>query len=87
MLPVIGITPLWDEKLSSLWMLPGYADGITACGGLPVILPLTSDKRLVNRLFSMCDAILLTVAASLRAAAAPRHGNLPPARRSGQPAA
>lgn len=60
MLPVIGITPLWDEKLSSLWMLPGYADGITACGGLPVILPLTSDKRLVNRLFSMCDAILLT---------------------------
>ena len=60
MLPVIGITPLWDEKLSSLWMLPGYADGITACGGLPVILPLTSDKRLVNRFFSMCDAILLT---------------------------
>ena len=39
MLPVIGITPLWDEKLSSLWMLPGYADGLTACGGLPVILP------------------------------------------------
>ncbi|MDU3372135.1 MAG: gamma-glutamyl-gamma-aminobutyrate hydrolase family protein, partial [Bifidobacterium breve] len=22
--PLIGVVPLWDDKLNSLWMLPGY---------------------------------------------------------------
>lgn len=28
MKPVIGVMPLVDEKKDSLWMLPGYMDGI-----------------------------------------------------------
>lgn len=26
--PLIGVVPLWDDTLNSLWMLPGYFDGI-----------------------------------------------------------
>ena len=39
MKPIIGITPLWDEEKESLWMLPGYTDGITQAGGIPFIFP------------------------------------------------
>ena len=44
MRPLIGVMPLVDEKRDSLWMLPGYMEGITAAGGLPVMFPLTSDE-------------------------------------------
>ena len=37
MKPIIGVMPLWDEDKGSLWMLPGYLDGIRGAGGLPVI--------------------------------------------------
>ena len=40
MKPMIGIVPLADETKDSLWMLPGYMDGITEAGGIPVMLPL-----------------------------------------------
>ena len=32
--PLIGVVPLWDDKLNSLWMLPGYFDGIIEAGGI-----------------------------------------------------
>ena len=33
MKPIIGVMPLWDDEKESLWMLPGYLDGITEAGG------------------------------------------------------
>ena len=30
--PLIGVVPLWDDTLNSLWMLPGYFDGIIEAG-------------------------------------------------------
>ena len=27
--PIIGLVPLFDDEKESLWMLPGYMDGIT----------------------------------------------------------
>ncbi len=56
--PVIGITPLFDYERDSLWMLPGYMDGIKEAGGLPLILPLTSDERDIRQLADMCDGVL-----------------------------
>ena len=26
--PLIGVMPLWDEGKKSIWMLPGYLEGI-----------------------------------------------------------
>ena len=37
---VIGVTPLYDVQRDSVWMIPGYLDGITQAGGIPVIFPL-----------------------------------------------
>ena len=60
MKPVIGLIPLVDEEKESLWMLPGYMDGIAAAGGLPVMLPLNDDGADLEQLCGMCDGFLLT---------------------------
>ena len=60
MKPVIGVIPLWDDERDSIWMLPGYMDGISEAGGLPIIFPFTSDSQNIDQLFGLCDGILLT---------------------------
>ena len=58
--PLIGVVPLWDDPLNSLWMLPGYFDGIIEAGGIPVMLPLTDDETTIEQLVSQCDGFLVT---------------------------
>ena len=58
--PLIGVVPLWDDEKQSLWMLPGYFDGITQAGGLPIMLPLTEKPEELSRLAALCDGFLLT---------------------------
>ena len=53
--PIIGLVPLFDDEKDSLWMLPGYMDGITEAGGIPIILPLTEDKAAINQLLDTVD--------------------------------
>ena len=60
MKPIIGLIPLIDETKDSLWMLPGYMNGITAAGGIPVMLPLTDDEERIRRLFDLMQGVLLT---------------------------
>ncbi len=50
MRPIIGIVPLVYEKKDSLWMLPGYMDGIKEAGGIPLII----DMRAVYLLRWLC---------------------------------
>lgn len=57
---IIGVIPLWDEERKSIWMLPGYLDGIRNAGGLPVILPLTSNQADAATLLMKCDGLLMT---------------------------
>lgn len=42
--PIIGVIPLYDEEKESIWMLPGYLDGIKAAGGIPIVLPMDIDE-------------------------------------------
>ena len=58
--PVIGLVPLVDTGRESLWMLPGYMDGIREAGGLPVMLPLNDDSADVAQMVEICDGILFT---------------------------
>ena len=60
MKPLIGLIPLVDDKLKSLWMLPGYMDGISHAGGIPDMLPLTEDPSDLEQLCAACDGFLLT---------------------------
>jgi putative glutamine amidotransferase len=41
--PMIALIPLVDAGRDSLWMLPGYMNGIAAAGGIGVMLPLTHE--------------------------------------------
>lgn len=57
---VIGLIPLYDDDKDSIWMVPGYMNVIEECGGVPIILPLTTDINILEKSYSMCDGILLT---------------------------
>lgn len=59
-LPVIGVIPLYDDEKDSLWMIPGYMTGIMEAGGIPVMLPLSDDRQILDQLISECDGLLLT---------------------------
>ena len=58
--PVIGVIPLIDYNKKSYWMLPGYFGGIIEAGGLPVMLPLASDIKVIEQIVSMCDGFIFT---------------------------
>lgn len=58
--PIIGIMPLIDTDKKSYWMLPGYMNGITLSGGLPLMLPLTSDEETLSQIAHECDGFLFT---------------------------
>ena len=60
MKPKIGLVPLVDEKKDSLWMLPGYMDGITEAGGIPIMFPLTQDEEAISSLLDLVQGVLLT---------------------------
>lgn len=58
--PLVGIVPLVDEERESLWMLPGYMEGLTQAGAIPVMLPLTADREDLARLVEELDGVLLS---------------------------
>ena len=58
--PVIALVPLVDIARDSYWMLPGYMNGIRGEGGLPVMLPLTSDEREIDIMADRFDGFLFT---------------------------
>lgn len=58
--PLIGLIPLVDEGRESLWMLPGYMEGIARAGGLAAMLPLTDLQEDVEILLNRFDGFLFT---------------------------
>ncbi|MGN0609518.1 MAG: gamma-glutamyl-gamma-aminobutyrate hydrolase family protein [Oscillospiraceae bacterium] len=60
MRPVIGVMPLWDDEKESVWMLPGYLEGVRQAGGLPIVLPFTDDEAEISQLADMCSGFLFT---------------------------
>ena len=52
--------PLWDDERDSIWMLPGYLNGIEQAGGIPFIFPLGADEEDAVRLCGLCDGFLFT---------------------------
>ena len=58
--PKIGVMPLYDFEKDSIWMLPGYLNGIEKAGGLPVILPLSDDFELLDQILNEFDGFIFT---------------------------
>ncbi len=57
---IIAVVPLWDDEKQSIWMLPGYMNGIREAGAIPVILPLASEPKDALAVFEQCDGLLMT---------------------------
>ena len=60
MKPTVGVLPLWDEAKDSIWMLPGYMDGILAADAIPFILPFSTDENDIEKMISTCNGFLFT---------------------------
>ena len=58
MKPKIAILPLADAQRESWWMLPGYMNGILEAGGMPVMLPLTSEAEALDEIAQSYDGFL-----------------------------
>jgi len=58
--PFVGVVPLYDEAKESYWMLPGYMNAVEAAGGVPAMLPLTSDERVLAAVADAYDGFLFT---------------------------
>lgn len=58
--PIIGVCPLVDYQRDSLWMLPGYFEGIEQAGGIPLMLPLTKDEATLEQILLKCNGLLIT---------------------------
>lgn len=57
--PIIALTPLVDQEQESVWMLPGYLEGIIEAGGIPVMLPLIKELVKSKKLSKDLMALLL----------------------------
>lgn len=58
--PMIGVLPLYDTDKKSYWMLPDYMNAIEGAGGIPIMLPLTTDTEIITRLANEFDGFLFT---------------------------
>ena len=59
-IPIIGVLPLWDDDSKNLYMHPAYMNGIMCSGGLPLVLPLVSDKMMISVIARSVDGLLFT---------------------------
>ena len=46
---VIGLIPLYDDEKESYWMLPGHMKVLEQCGGIPIMLPLTENRVVLEQ--------------------------------------
>ncbi len=60
MRPLIIVTPLWDDDRQSIWMLPGYLDGLRQAGADAIIADLNADSEYLYHIASLANGLLLT---------------------------
>jgi putative glutamine amidotransferase len=59
-MPLIGITPIWDEKESRVCIYPGYIRGLEEAGAAPVILPLNVSEAVLKHIADSFDGFLFS---------------------------
>ena len=62
--PKIGVLPLYDtkqaSKWNSIWIFPGYLNGILEVSGMPFLLPLLKNEADIRALVNEFDGFLFT---------------------------
>ena len=59
-IPVIGVSPDWDDEKGRVCIQSGYLDAVKRAGGLPLILPLDINAAHAKRIAAAIDGILFT---------------------------
>ena len=65
MLPVIGVAASVSDDRLSFQQKRMYCEAISACGGLPLILPPQEDVSRASQVLSLLDGLLLAGATTL----------------------
>ncbi len=60
MKPIIGVTPLYNKNLDTIWILTQYFDLINNLGGVPIMLSFCRDRENLERSVSILDGIVFT---------------------------
>jgi len=60
MRPVIGLTPSYDLDKSTVMLNHDYVRSVELAGGLPLVLPITSDIGVLKEVLSHVDGLLFT---------------------------
>ena len=58
--PTIGITPQWDVEKELCTMRPSYIEALENAGAVPVIIPVTGNRRTLDFYIETCDALLFS---------------------------
>ena len=65
MLPVIGVTASVSDDRLSFQQKRMYCEAISACGGLPLILPPQEDVSRASQVLSLLDGLCWRAATTL----------------------
>ena len=64
-MPLVGITPIWNEKEGCICMYPGYIRGLEKAGAVSVILPLAVSETVLKQAADFVDGFIFSGGADL----------------------
>lgn len=64
-MPVIAISPSWDDERQRICIPNDYIEAIIRAGGSPVLLPLTDSEEVARTVLSSVDGLLLSGGADI----------------------
>lgn len=59
-MPVIAITPSWDDEKKRVVINNDYVEAVIRAGGSPVLMPLTNNESVVRDILQHVDGLLLS---------------------------
>ncbi|HOV25525.1 MAG TPA: gamma-glutamyl-gamma-aminobutyrate hydrolase family protein [Pseudobacteroides sp.] len=58
--PLIGITPWYDYTNQMTFIKKGYCEGVNEAGGLGVLLPMCTERDILENIVEYCDGFLIS---------------------------
>ena len=59
-MPLIALTPSWNDEKRQMCLGPDYIDAVQCAGGAPVLLSFTDSEALADEMLSRMDGVLFT---------------------------
>lgn len=59
-MPVIAVTPFWDDEKGRIGVNNDYLEAVIRAGGSPVLMPLTDNEKVVRDILQSVDGLLLS---------------------------